>query len=454
MKAKSLGGLVVGVVLILAGGALLAVTRDPGPALLTRDLDNTARTFDASVLLAASDADMVGTTYADGELKPMAGATDLLNSVDPNSGSIQSIPAPNSVAAWPGTLDVSPDGRLAYIVESQGAAPPGILQIKNVHADMLPGHRLTTLDLSSDAPTAVRQDDVGTNPVSVHTAPNGRWLVVATRDDTTPLTFVVLDHGIPFDHGLRRPSLTVPGVPRPATDKGLTYARLSPDGRRVAVHIASTHVLFGDIVFDSEDLPVDVRFGTPLLAGKYISIGRWSVDGRHYIVADTDWGPDPGESLRAGPGRLISMAVDGRGGRVVSSATVSFGSEGFDVNREGDLFVVVNMERTYAPEHLPFSLIPRRHQASLSLVAFDRTKGTLRTVDGPLGFEGVLPEDAVFDRDGDMVAVAVFHDRQDAPDAGWIELFAVDRASGDPRLARTGKRLRTPRGVHDLAVVY
>jgi hypothetical protein len=453
VKKRRILYLALALVALVTIALLLAITRDTGPALQAREIDTTPRSFDASKLLVIADADMSGTAYADGELKLIPGIQDSLNELDPNELSAvhASIPVPNSVTAWPGTVDISPDGSVAYVVESKGGAPRGVSRVANVHIDLLEGHRLTTIGLSADGPRPIRQDHVGTDPVSVHAAPSGSWLAIATRDAASPLTFVTLDHGIPVE--IRRPPLTLPAVPRPSNATGFTYARINPDGRRIAVHLASTHVILGEIELDDADRPSGVRFGTPLAAGRYISIGRWSADGRHYIVADTDWGPEPGDSLRAGPGRLIAIACDALEGRIVSSATVSYGPEGFEANRAGDLFIVVNMERTFAPEHFPFTLIPRRKQASLSLVAFDAATGALRTLDGPVAFDAVLPEDAVFDRDGDLIAVAVFHDRVEAPADGWIELFAVDRTT-IPRLARTGQRIRVPRGAHDLAVVY
>jgi hypothetical protein len=451
MKKKRIVGVTLVVVGVLVGAALFAATRDTGPPLLTRDTDVTARTFDAKRLLVASDADMAATAYVDGVLDRIQGTQDALSLITlADLSTPVSASAANSVAAWPGTLDVSPDGNAAYVVETFGSVPANVDTIESTHTGFLPGHLLTTIDISGAAPRVVRTDDVGTNPTSVHCASDGKWLAIATTDDATPLTFVLLDRGIPTE--LRRPMLTLPAVARPAGTSGLSYARLSPDGRTIALHIASTWVVFGEIVFDAQNLPSSVRLGAPIKAGKYISVGRWSPEGRYYIVADTDWGPDPGDSLRAGPGRLVAIDVHAR--TIASSASVSFGPEGFDVNRAGDLFVVVNMERTYAPERLPYSLIPRHLQASLSLVAFDTMSGALQTVDGPLAFDGMLPEDAVFDRDGDLIAVAIFQDRKDAPKDGWVEFFSVERSGAVPRLSRTGKRIRMPRGVHDLAVAY
>jgi hypothetical protein len=132
---------------------------------------------------------------------------------------------------------------------------------------------------------------------------------------------------------------------------------------------------------------------------------------------------------------------------------VSLSPEGFDMNRAGDLVAVVNMERTYLPEAMPYRLFGRRHKASLSLIGFDGASGALSALDGPVAFEGVLPEDAVFDADGDMLAVAVFNGKATSPDAGWIAWFRVDREGGKAVLVPLSHRSPTPRGAHDLILV-
>jgi hypothetical protein len=53
-----------------------------------------------------------------------------------------------------------------------------------------------------------------------------------------------------------------------------------------------------------------------------------------------------------------------------------------------------------------------------------------------------------------MLAVAIFNERSDKPKDGSIALFAIDRSGHTPKIVPTGKRIRMPRGVHDLAVAY
>jgi hypothetical protein len=431
-----------------------------GEPLVERSAVPLAKSFAARALVAASDADMLGTAYVDGVLQPIEGTHDSVSRIDIDKRSVQTSDlVTNSVTGWPGTLELSPDGKYAYVIESRGSRPANVDRVDNVHKDLLEGRLLTTVDLNSEMPKVVRTDDIAIDPTSVAVAPNGKWLAIAARDDESPITFVMLDDGVPI--AVRHPLLSLPPFPPPPPEAtaqeslaGVSYLRIAPNGRTIAIHIQSTYLIFGEVIFDADGNPAKIRLGPPMQLTKCMSVGRWSLDGRHYIVSDTNWGPTPGDTFVAGPGELVSLAVEGFGAKVVSRAQVSLSPEGMEMSRDGSLFVAVNMERTFYPETFPFDLIPRRQQASLSLVSFDASSGQLKVLDGPIAFNGVLPEDAVFDRDADMLAVAIFHDRVAKPMDGWIEMFAIDRSGGLPKIVPTGQRIRLPRGVHDLAVVY
>lgn len=49
------------------------------------------------------------------------------------------------------------------------------------------------------------------------------------------------------------------------------------------------------------------------------------------------------------------------------------------------------------------------------------TSGELTTVGEEYGFEGLLPEDAVFDAAGNSIAVVIYNYRQPSPKTGAIE---------------------------------
>lgn len=448
------------VVAILGYAAWIAVQLDTGEDLIERVATPNAKSFVAKALFAASDADMLGTSYVDGMLQPIEGAHDALSRIDVDENSVHNSEASitNSVTGWPGTLELSPDARHAYVIESRGTRPSNVERVSNVHKDLLEGRVLTTVDVSLDKPKVVRIDDIAIDPTSVAVAPNGEWLAVAARDDDSPITFVVLNNGVPVE--VRHPRLSLPTFPPPPPEAqaqesfaGVSYVRIAPNGHTIAIHIQSTYLILGEVTFDAEGHPSNIRLAPALQLTKCMSVGRWSLDGRYYIVSDTHWGPTPGDTFLAGPGELVSIAIEGSSGKVVSRAKVSLSPEGMEMSRDGSLFIAVNMERTFHPDSFPFNLIPRRKQGSLSLVSFDAHNGELKTIDGPIAFDGVLPEDAVFDREANMIAVAIFNDRVEQPKDGWVELFAIDR-SGSPKIVPTGKRIRLPRGVHDLAVAY
>jgi hypothetical protein len=231
---------------------------------------------------------------------------------------------------------------------------------------------------------------------------------------------------------------------------------LSPDGRTFAANLGNTSIAFIRLESDARGRPTRGQvIGTPVAPAKaWFSMGRWSADSRHYLAADTAWGPRGFDAVRNGPGRIFSIAVAADGShRVASEAIVSLSPEGFDLDPAGTLLAVANMERTYLPDGLPYSLFGRRDAASLSLVRFDPQSGGLMTIDGPLRLNAILPEDVVFDDSGDMIAVVSYQDRVEQPQAGSIEFFQVDRSGANPRLVPTGRRWPLPRGAHDLAVV-
>ncbi len=422
-----------------------------GPELVARSPAPAAATFDGR-LLALSDGDMAGTAYADGRLLPIA-AADTLSIIEAGE-TIASARVGNSVMAWPGALDVSPDGQFAYVVETRASPPPGVSAYDNIDVGMPEGRLLRAVRLDdAGAPTLIGELDVGRQPTSVHVAPDGRFALVSRKQEEAPIAAVILRDGAPVEViELPFPLAVAASDPN---DEGAPYVRLAPNGRDFAINVANTHVQFGRLEFDAAGAPVSATpVGPALPAGQWISMIRWSRDGRHIIVSDVAWSASQLGAVLNGPGALVSIAFNADGAsRVVSRAEVSLSPEGFEMSGAGDLLIAVNMERTYLPERLPYTLFGRRAQASLSLVGFDATTGALLTIDGPLGFDAVLPEDAVFDADGDMLAVAVFHGRGEAAGGGWIDYFRIVRDGGGVRLLPTGMRTPTPRGAHDLALI-
>lgn len=436
-------------------GGLLAACAG-GPALVSR-APVSGSGFDAYALLAVSDLDMAATGYADRKLRQTRGQRDqltILRDLAAATPQSVSIPASNSVVGWPGPLALSPDMRFALVVETQGEIDDAIEIVDNP-SKSTPGRALAAFDIwDLAAPRPLGVVEVCGDPAAVEVHASGRYAVIACRDAQRPLAIVPLTEGVP---GQPRPiALALPDNLLTANEPGLNFARLNPDGRTLAVNVGNRHIVFLDLAPALDGVPATARIiGAPVsIDGAWLSMARWSKDGRFLVTADTAWGPGALDAVLNGPGRIVSIAFVPEGGhRVVSEATVSLSPEGFEFDPAGTLLAVVNMERTYLPPDLPYALFDRRDRASLSLVSFDPATGALRTVDGPLAFDAVLPEDVVFDDAGDTIAVVSFHERSALPQTAWVELFEIDRRNGGPRLAPTGVKWPLPRGAHDLAVI-
>jgi hypothetical protein len=88
----------------------------------------------------------------------------------------------------------------------------------------------------------------------------------------------------------------------------------------------------------------------------------------------------------------------------------------------------------------------------LSLASFDDNTGQIQVMQ-ELDFEGVLPENAVFDTRDSTLAVAIYEQRGDPLRHGHVAFWNITREGGVPRLQATGQRVTVTRGAHDLAVL-
>jgi len=442
---KWIGGAFAALVGVILAATVAWNILDRAPAVA--DVRAEAAPFDLSRLLVLVDGDMAATGYADGHLHPIEGATDLLVTIDglgSDAPQLSEVPASNTVMGWPGAMTANSEGRFAYVVESRKAAPEGVAAMASVFADMPDGTLLTTVDLTTGS--VVSTTDVCTRLNSIDIAPSENWLLITCGDIASELAVIPLSDGQPgtpriFDLDL--PDMEA----RPGIDDGLTYAMIHPDGAAAGYIVSNVGVGLVRFELDGAGIPMAATAEAPLREGAWLTVGRWTNRGEHFLVADVAWGPAPTDAVFNGNGAILSFALspsDAERG-LVSSAIVSKSPETFELNRAGDRLVAVNMERTYLPGGL-FSIVPARGASSLSLVSVDAATGQLEALGAPVGFEGVLPEDAVFDADGDRVAVVIYQDHDAPRSDGWVETFAVE---GD-QLLRTGERIMLPRGAHDL----
>ncbi|SFB39342.1 hypothetical protein SAMN03159496_03393 [Rhizobium sp. NFR07] len=111
-----------------------------------------------------SDGDYVAKTYADGMLAPPdAGHRDVLTVLSIADGKVSqsTLPVSNSVTAAPEILELTLDGRTAFVTERLGERPEGATTMK----ELPPGNRLFAVDLSDSAnPKLADTAEIGIHP--------------------------------------------------------------------------------------------------------------------------------------------------------------------------------------------------------------------------------------------------------------------------------------------------
>jgi DNA-binding beta-propeller fold protein YncE len=411
--------------------------------------------FAARGLVVISDADMAATAYGDAVLHRTPGVVDTLTLLDTQNAPKKagSMSVTNSVIGWPEVLDVSPDGRFAYVAETRGVPPADVQKYTQVFNDFPAGKWLTVVDVSQlDAPRQVQQIELGKNLGAARVSRDGKQLASVSDTAGKELVLATLEQGLVkhVDHfalDVRRDS---------KSRQGARSVAWHPSGDVLAVNVADREVQFIGIVRASDGRPTAVKLlGKPVVVGQTLSSGHFSRNGKFFLTPDVGWGDNAKATdfLFNGAGRLVVVAFDAAGQhRVASQTEVGLSPESIALSNDGKLLVTVNMNRTYLPDSFPASIWPKRQQSSLSLARFDESTGQL-TVLQEVPFDGVLPENAVFDMHDKTLAVAIYEQRGDPRRQGQVEFWTIDSSSGTPSLKPTGQRITVTRGAHDLAVL-
>jgi DNA-binding beta-propeller fold protein YncE len=411
--------------------------------------------FAARGLVAISDADMAATAYGDAVLKRTPGVVDTLSLLDTTATPklTGTLSVSNSVIGWPEVLDVSPDGRFAYVAETRGVPPADVQKYDKVFSDFPSGKWLTVVDVSKlDAPRQVQQVELGKNLGAARVSRDGKQLASVSDTAGHELVLVTLQDGMVkhIDHfplDVRRDS---------KSRQGARSVAWHPSGDVLAVNVADREVQFIGITRAADGRPSAVKMlGQPVVVGQTLSSGHFSRSGKFFLTPDIGWGDNAKATdfLFNGAGRVVVIAFDAAGQhRVASQTEVGLSPESLALSNDGKLLVTVNMNRTYLPDSFPGSVWPKRQQSSLTLASFDDATGRV-TVLQEVPFDGVLPENAVFDTQDKTLAVAIYEQRGDPLRQGHVAFWTVDSSGSTPQLKPTGQSITVTRGAHDLAVL-
>lgn len=452
---KPISWVFLGIVLSLLLYGLLQL-RDP-VAIAPIVADARFPQFSGQKLLIASDADMVATAYANGVLNRIPGVEDTLAVLDlplrDDNYTLNQVPVSNSVMSWPQVIATAPDGSKAYVVEARSRPPENIEAYDDIE-EMPPGSLLTVVDLSQAQPTVTETLSVGRNPDHIAISPDGGLLAIDVDEVGRELLLAKLapDGSVGEQHSFAITNATG----QPAQIHSVSW---HPSGRFLALNLDNRSVAFYEVSSDDQSGDLILNpYGTPIEVGNWLSAGKFTSDGRFYLIPDLKWRTWNNvrqlNYLMNPKGEMVSIRFDGATipvvqPEIVSRVEVGLGPEGFAISPDDSLIVTVNMRRTYLPDLLP--AWRGKSHSSLSLLTLDPGSGQLVTVD-EYGFEGLLPEDAVFDASGQSLAVIIYNYREQTPRTGAIEFWNVMTGTA-PALERTGVSIEVTRGSHALALV-
>jgi len=418
------------------------------------------RDISAGTIAVISDGDFVAQSYATGALAPReAGYRDLLTVISLRNGEIlvNELPVSNSVTAAPEVLQLTPDGRTAFVIERLGERPESADLVR----DLPPGHRLFAIDLADGAaPRIAATAEIEGYPEALSISPDGARIAVVSN--TSAASHIQI---IPYREGrfgeVTRFDLARLGIAGTGQGPrgGLTATNVHwhPSGRFLAVNINTQNRIAFFEVTDAADGPTLRLWGNIVEVGRDPFVGRFTPDGRHYITSD--WGRDFQASTLEGrvPRTLSGLSVirlaDPDASRAaarherVATATTDNSAEGIAVSPDGRMIATVNMRGTAFPADSPRF----QREGTVTLLSFDPETGAIEKVaDYP--FEGVLPEGGTFDLTGDHFLATVFQGHAGAgPDRGaGLEVFRVQKGER-PSLRRLG-RVPLPHGVHHVDV--
>ncbi|MGI4885439.1 MAG: hypothetical protein ACRYFR_10825 [Janthinobacterium lividum] len=406
--------------------------------------------FEAKVLLALSDADMVPSAYVDGQLGPAAG-TDVLSVLTfdgyhAQPASVNTLPISNSVTGPPAAVTTTPDGRYALTIETRGPRPASGADVRL--AGLANGRTLTVVDLADPrAPRVVQQVAGPARATSVSVSADGTLVALAVHpagDGTaTPLW---LYH---FTGGQLTGGAAVP-IPGWKAGDELVQALFHPRQPVLALTNGTQHqVLLAQV--QPRGAQWQLRpWGNvlPIEAGTLLTC--FSPDGRFFFAN--------GSAATQPRGVVLGVRLDAKPGQaggpvheVVARQPTGAIPEGLAISPDGQLLVTTNLEHTYLPVGHP----QRGRYASLSLFAVNQATGAL-TAAGDFAFDGMLPESAVFDRSSRRLAVADYGELDDPTGPGHLDFWRVvgDAHGPEPlRLVKTAHSLPVQRGAHTLALV-
>ena len=127
---------------------------------------------------------------------------------------------------------------------------------------------------------------------------------------------------------------------------------VSLDGNWLAANVANARVQFYEVTWDGEGAPIAAApRGAPVVIDGRIATGRWTPDGRHFLISGVGGGGGMMESLfrRHGDIHVLAPPAPDAPARLVASTPAGVFPEGFEISDDGTR-IAASPWATYLPE--------------------------------------------------------------------------------------------------------
>jgi WD40 repeat protein len=409
--------------------------------------------FTGSYLVALSDGDWIGQTYADGTLpteNPNMIAT--LTVADGNGivAEVKGENASNAVTGTPEVMDIISGGDIIFIGELDKPRPAGATKGEEIPE----GDTLRALEMRDPSqPKLLSSVTVPLSPNVVKVNPAGNLVMIGhQRNPNTAISFVTFENN-QF------------GRPQSFTAKELGFigeeaknfdVQWHPSGQYISVISgAEDTLIFFEVTRDANGKVLLEPWGEPLQTGQDPNFGaKFTPDGRFLIIVNAN-DPRANQTLNylfASASTLSVVRVGEVGSdkpqhEVIQEIKGGLDDESFTISPDGRYIVTMNQYGTYAPRFVP------GHNNTPELRLFEIADSGEVTLLGKYDFTGYLPQGITFDEDGDTLAVSVSQQslEQSLPGAVYFYSLVKDNA-GKATLQALPERLEVMRGVHELGL--
>ncbi len=416
---------------------------------------NAPLNFEGKYLISISDADMLASAYVDGKLGPREGQ-DVLSFI-PLKGDIRSwsaieVKASNSVAGPPAAIDVTPDGRYAFVIETFTQRPSN--NKEHTFKDLKPGNILSVFDLkTSKKPKLIKTIKILQRPDSIRVNHDGTLIAVTFHPSgggkKSPLAL------IPFYEGI----IGEPVYPE-VTGWMLNHRMIGLAWHPNENVLALINETGGNIRFVNVTKTLKIK-----VFGNVVPIERapfrvdFTPDGRHVVVNALYWGQDiKGRWIEAPRGSLLTVRMNAEklpNGSMrhafISRINTGISPEGLALSPDGQWVATTNLERSY----LPYQDKRITWYSSITLAKLSPETGILTKV-GDYPYDGILPEAAVFDNSSRFLAVANYDHFDDRKTGGSIDFWRITKDPLEPdrvQFVKTQHSITVTRGVHSMSIV-